>query len=115
MILNSTFIDEEDTGQDAVSTDFEAIISTPERMIKSINLELPNFKERIELIKKFTQNLKTDEKITEIIENLAERTEGFKTNTIRRIINDAALKSVQKGASTIDSELFENAFKESFC
>jgi len=115
VILDSTFIDdgeEEETGPATISADFEAMISQPKRLINSIHLEAPNFKERLELIKKFTENLKTDDKITKTIENLAERTEGFKTNTIRRIVNDAALKAVQKDLSIVDSESFENAFKD---
>lgn len=114
VFINSTFIDDNETNSTGTlhSIDLESKISRPNRFLKLIHLEKPNFKERLELIQKFTKNLETDDDIDEIIENLAERTVEFQTSTIRRIVNDAALKAAQKGESVVKKEYFDNAFKD---
>jgi len=77
------------------------------RFDRQIYLELPNYKERIEIFKVHTRKLKLDESVD--LEMLSKQTPGFSGADIANVCNEAALIAARKNKEKIYREDFIDA------
>jgi cell division protease FtsH len=85
----------------------EALIR-PGRFDKHIAIPLPEYKERLEILKLHTKNKKLADSVN--LEAIAKMTIGFSGAGLETLMNESAIIAVSKGKETIDMEDIDDAF-----
>ena len=82
-------------------------LSRPGRFDRRIIVDLPNTKERKEILDIYAKNKHLAEDVD--LESLARSTPGFSGADLKNILNESALLAARKGKDSIDNEVMEEA------
>lgn len=79
----------------------------PGRFDRTIQISMPDVRERYEVLKVHTKNKKLSEKVN--LENVAKSTAGFSPAELENLTNEAALLSARKNQENITPDLMDEA------
>ncbi len=82
-------------------------LTRPGRFDKKIIIDLPNFKERIKIIKIHTKKIPLNKNVD--IKNIAKNTPGFSGADLANLINEASLEAAKKNKKNISMKEFEKS------
>jgi len=85
-------------------------ILRPGRFDRIINVNLPDYKERVDILKVHTKNKPLDNDFS--IENLAKLTTGFSGADLANLANEAAILAARQNKDTIHEKDFTNALEK---